>query len=181
MTARHLPTPEVKAGAEAFRKRFPLKVNTIPAGIHWDRPAELLLPRFAPRDGRYGSRRSDGILWFTWAREAALGSTITLRTAANGQKRTYPLLATPAEGLAYLEWAAYGVDARGQAYLPAGGARQTLGWVHRVLELNGACGSATGVDPTPLEDPAKVWRCDSCGWRYRGRVVDGITTYVGVR
>lgn len=28
-------------------------------------------------------------------------------------------------------------------------------------------GSATGIDTTPLSDPAKVWRCDHCGLRWR--------------
>lgn len=29
--------------------------------------------------------------------------------------------------------------------------------------------SASGIDQTPLNDPSKVWECDSCGWRFVGR------------
>jgi len=27
--------------------------------------------------------------------------------------------------------------------------------------------SSSGIDETPLDDPAKVWRCDQCGWLHR--------------
>lgn len=34
--------------------------------------------------------------------------------------------------------------------------------------------SATGIDTTSLRDPAKVWRCDHCGFRWRS---DGAAVY----
>lgn len=167
------PTTQVKAAADAFAKRFPVTVNGIPAGLHWVRPADLVLPRMAPVRGHFGSRRSDGTLWLIWARESALGSAVHLTTVARGHHQRYPLAATPAEGLAYLEWQAYGGS------LGGAGARNMLGWAHRVLDLNGGCTSATGVDQA--EGATKVWRCDTCGWRHRAVTKDGITTYVGLR
>lgn len=116
--------------AASFAERFPVKVNGIPAGLHWERRPELVLAPRAPRAGTFGSRRSDGTLWLLWAREAALGSTVTLRTVpAGGRSGTVPYVlgATPEEALGYLYERGY-LAALGRTV-----ARQHLGWVLRVL------------------------------------------------
>lgn len=120
--------------AQAFRQRFPVTVNGIPAGLSWIRPPDLILPPSAPNHGVYGSRRSDGRLWFLWARETMLGSRVVLRTVAGGAKQAeFVLQAWPEEGEGYLRFMLHGRDAYGKPFLGRKTAAQHLGWALRLL------------------------------------------------
>jgi hypothetical protein len=92
--------------AARFGRRFPVKPDGTGATFVWERGSRPPAHQFEPARSMRGGRRNDGVSWCMWAYHAALGDTVALKTVARGQRKTYELKATPAEGRAYLEWQA---------------------------------------------------------------------------
>ena len=124
--------------AQEFARRFPVTVNGIPAGLSWTRPAGLVLPPNTPVSGRYGGRRNSPALWATWARERALGSTVTLRTSVRGILESYDLGGSTMEALGFLTWTGYAAATEFPFPADHVQARAMLGWVWRVYGLQSA-------------------------------------------